>query len=204
MAANSRNKLGAVPLVWLLLVSVVLLGSDEAPRDTADVDAVDVAAPPEVSFAEQAEAVRAGQSDTIRLVRAPVGDADLSALDGLEDSLRRINLSHTSISDAGLARIAGMHELIQLRLASDRVTDAGLEHLPDLTELRHLHLIDMPISDAGLAHLHGLGKLESLYLDGTRATEAGMERLVEALPGVHIHFDGGHHRADPEADDHGS
>ncbi|MEX0677869.1 MAG: hypothetical protein WD063_12380 [Pirellulales bacterium] len=156
----------------------------------------------EPSFLAQAEAVREGRSEQIRLDHTSVGDRQLDELDGLEDKLRRINLSHSDITDAGLERIAHMRKLIQLRLASDRVTDAGLACLTELKELKHLHLIDAPIGDAGLEHLEKLKDLESLYLDGTRATDAGMSRLVEGLPGVHVHFDGGHHRADPHADDH--
>jgi hypothetical protein len=158
--------------------------------------------PDEPGFATQAEAVRRGRSDQIRLDHTPVGDEQLDALAGLEDKLRRINLSHSRISDAGLARIAGMRKLEQLRLASDQVTDAGLESLKDLKNLRHLHLIGMPITDAGLAHLHALAGLRSLYLDRTQATDDGVGRLVEALPNVHLHFDGGHYRGDPRAADH--
>jgi Leucine-rich repeat (LRR) protein len=162
-----------------------------------------VTAASEAGFAEQAEAVRDWRSDQIRLDHASVGDEQLAKLDGLEDQLRRINISHSDITDAGLARIARMRNLTQLRLASEKVTDAGLACLAELKELRHLHLIDMPISDTGLAHLHKLKNLESLYLDGTGATDEGMKGLVEALPSVHVHFDGGHYRADPHADDHG-
>lgn len=161
-----------------------------------------VAEPPEASFVEQAEDVRKGRSDQIRVDHARVTDEQLDALDGLADSLRRINLSHTDVTDVGLARITGMRKLIQLRLASDRITDAGLVSLADLADLRHLHLIDAPIGDTGLGHLHGLKNLESLYLDGTKASDDGRSRLVESLPGVHVHFDGGHHRDDPHADRH--
>jgi Leucine-rich repeat (LRR) protein len=181
----------------ILTLALAVLGCIE-PTATSP----DPAAPPEASFAEQANAVRAGASDQIRLDHTPVHDADLDQLDGLEGNLRRINLSRTDITDAGLARIAAMPKLIQLRLASNQITDAGLQHLNQLKDLRHLHLIDTPITDAGLDHLHSLKSLESLYLDGTRATETGMSRLVEALPGVHLHFDGGHHAIDPHKEDH--
>ncbi len=158
--------------------------------------------PPEASFAKQAAAVREGRSVGIRVDRQPVTDGDLAELDGLQDKLRRLNLSHTTITDAGLARIAQMHELEQLRLESAAITDAGLADLEQLTKLRHLHLIDAAITDAGLEHLEKLTGLRSLYLDGSQASDAGMSRLVEALPNVHLHFDGGHHRHDAHADDH--
>jgi hypothetical protein len=157
---------------------------------------------PEASLTEQAQAVREGKSDTIRLDQTPTSDADLEPLDGLEDRLVRINLSDTSLTDAGLARLCRFERLEQLRVMSPDVTDAGLAHLKDLPHLRHLHLIGAPVSDAGLEHLHALSGLESLYLDGIRASDAAIARLIEALPKVHVHIDGGHHRADQQADDH--
>ena len=161
-----------------------------------------VAAPSEPTFAEQADAVRAGRSEQIRVDQALVTDEQLVELDGLEDKLRRLNLSKTTITDEGLARIAGLRRLEQLRLASSAITDAGLADLAQLSKLRHLHLIDAPVTDAGLEHLRPLTGLKSLYLDGSRASDEGMNRLVEALPDVHLHFDGGHHRHDMHADDH--
>ncbi len=163
------------------------------------------AAPPsshEASLSEQAQAVREGHSDTIRLDHTTVGDDDLRQLDGLEDKLLRINLSQTSLTDAGLARLCRFERLEQLRVMSPEVTDAGLAPLQDLPHLRHLHLIGAPLGDAGLEHLHALSDLESLYLDGIRASDAAIARLIEALPKVHVHIDGGHHRADHHTDDH--
>ena len=185
-------------LAGLLAIALGLPACNDLPRSEPAVNRAS-----EASFAEQAEAVREGRSDQIRLEHTSAGDKQLAELDGLEDPLRRINISHSDITDAGLARIARMRNLIQLRLASEKVTDAGLACLEELEELRHLHLIDMPISDTGLVHLHELKNLESLYLDRTRTTDDGKKRLVEALPGVHVHFDGGHHRVDPQALDHG-
>jgi hypothetical protein len=157
---------------------------------------------PEASLSEQAQAVRDGRADTIRLDHTAVCDADLELLDGLEDKLLRVNLSRTSLTDAGLARLCRFERLEQLRVVSPDVTDAGLAPLKDLPHLRHLHLIGAPVSDAGLEHLHALSGLESLYLDGIRASDAAIARLIEALPKVHVHIDGGHHRTDHHADDH--
>lgn len=198
MQREQRLPIGHGALLAAVVVASLAMPacSRRGTRETVDAES------PEPGFAAQAEAVREGRSDQIRLDRTMVSDEQLDELDGLEDKLRNINLSHSTISDAGLARIAGMHNLVQLRLASDRVTDAGLECLANLKQLRHLHLIGAPITDAGLKHLHALDGLSSLYLDGTQATDEGFARLVEALPDVHVHFDGGHFRGDPRAADH--
>jgi hypothetical protein len=184
-------------LVALFLVALAPLAcNQQAPRDAPEPDK------PEATLAEQASAVRDGQSDQIRLNHTMVTDDDLRLLDGLEDKLERINFSHSEITDEGLARLCRFPLLTQLRLASSRVDDAGLAALAELKHLRHLHLIDVPLTDAGLEHLHALKNLESLYLDHTRASDEGIGRLVQALPGVHLHIDHEHHRLDPQPADH--
>jgi hypothetical protein len=181
--------------IWpAFLLLTVAAGCSEPDRLGAKVG--------EPGFAAQVDAVRRGQSDQIRLDHTAVTDEHLNELAGLEDKLRRINLSNSHISDAGMARISDMRKLEQLRLSSDRVTDAGLACLVNLKKLRHLHLIGMPITDSGLAHLHALTGLRSLYLDGTKTTEDGIGRLVKALPEVHLHYEGGHHRSDSRGADH--
>ncbi len=156
----------------------------------------------EDSFAEQARAVRDGRSTQIRLDAAEVTDDDLNHLRGLEDKLRRINLSRTRVTDDGLKLLGTMHKLEQLRLSGPNISDAGLKAVAQLSGLRFLHLIDAPITDVGLDQLHSLDHLESLYLDGTRVTDEGLGRLVAAMPGVHLHIDDHHHRLDPHAADH--
>ncbi len=148
----------------------------------------------EPSFADQAAAVDAGTSDQIRIDHTTVGDAELSHLSGLEEKLRRINLSKTTITDEGLIAIARCQNLEQLRLASDRLSDDGLKCLGQLQQLRHLHLIGAPITDAGLVHLELLQGLESLYLDGSQVTDEGARRLSESLPNTHLHIDRAHPR----------
>lgn len=158
--------------------------------------------PTESSWQEQIAAVRAGASDVLRVDHTTVTDDDLKALDGLEDKLRRINLSRTAVSDAGMAQIGKMRDLIQLRIASDKITDAGIAHLANLQHLRYLHLLEAPITDAGLDALNELSSLESLYLDHTNVTDEGLARLLKARPGVHLHIDDHHHPLDKLGEDH--
>ncbi len=98
------------------LLLCVGLSSCVEPATEMPPQPVGVSADP--SFAEQAEAVRDGKSEQIRVDDQLVTDDDLRHLAGLEDKLRRINLSRTTITDAGLAQIAAMKHLQQLRLAS--------------------------------------------------------------------------------------
>lgn len=189
---TSRALANALAILVLCLAGCAKTSSEPATSSTTL----------EPSFVVQARAVADGKSTQIRLDRSPVNDDDLRTLAGLEDKLERLNLSRTDISDEGLRRIAQMQRLEQLRLDSHRITDQGLAELAALKQLRFLHLLHAPIGDAGLAHLHALKQLESLYLDGTKVTDDGLARLLEAVPGVHLHIDDHHHRLDPKADEH--
>src|SRR5690606_34312511 len=102
----------AVALLWLALCLLASACNKVSPApDQAESES-------EQSFARQAAAVREGRSEQIRLDEQSVSDDDLAHLAGLEDKLLRLNLSHTTITDAGLAQIARMRHLEQLRLAS--------------------------------------------------------------------------------------
>jgi Leucine-rich repeat (LRR) protein len=111
----------------------------------------------------------------------PVNDDCLQHLEGLsrldtfvvinDDSLRR-----ETVTDAGLAHLAGLVQLQELVLDCLLVTDAGVAHLKGLSNLEILSL-RAPMSDAGMAHLAGLSKLRSLTLNGASVTDAGLAHL---------------------------
>ena len=140
----------------------------------------------------------------------------LTDLPAGELRVRTANLVGTLMEPAELARIGRLTGLRELLLpgpswnpgaGSNLDANQELKALAGLKELEKLHfslhfLTNINVRDKGLAHLHALKGLESLYLDGTRATDDGKNRLIRALPDVHLHFEGGHHRADPHAEDH--
>jgi Leucine-rich repeat (LRR) protein len=121
--------------------------------------------------------------------------------------LEWLDLSATSVSDAGLAHLVAATKLKQLFLEGTKLTDdglllvgrlkaleeldlsrlegisdEGLAALAGLKNLNVLHLSGSPISDAGLAHLRGLKQLQSLETTGTKVTPEGLQKLQAALP----------------------
>lgn len=98
----------------------------------------------------------------------------------------KLNLAGTDITDKGVAEIAGLKSLTELHLERTKVTDAALASLKGLENLSYLNVYDTPITDAGLAHLHGLKNLKKLYLWQSKATDAGVEAIKKAIPGIYV------------------
>ena len=61
--------------------------------------------------------------------------------------------SSVPITDARLAHLRGLTQLMELDLDRTQVTDAGLVHLRGLTQLTRLSLGETQVTDAGLPHL---------------------------------------------------
>jgi hypothetical protein len=118
--------------------------------------------------------------EVIRIVlrRHPrVTDADVARLAGLKH-LEEVNLEDTAITDAALSQLGRLATLTALGLAHTAITDAGLAHLAGLKHLAYFDLADTGISDAGLGRLAGLPELRDLSLEGTRVTDAGLAPLA--------------------------
>jgi Leucine-rich repeat (LRR) protein len=117
-------------------------------------------------------------------------------------TLRILNLPHGEFTDAGLANLKQLPNLVQLRFGSPQVTDAGIASLAEFPALLRLHLIDVPITGAGLKSLAKIENLESLYIDGGNFTDADVDALFQARPKLHVHFNQQHHDRDPHAHAH--
>ena len=76
-------------------------------------------------------------------------------------------------SDKHLAYLNRLPKLEFIDLSGTSVGDAGLVHLKVLSHLSNLNLSFTQITDDGLTHLSGLTSLWYLYLDGTEITDAG-------------------------------
>jgi hypothetical protein len=84
---------------------------------------------------------------------AGIGDDDLREIARLR-RLRRVNLSGTSITDAGVAHLAACDELRDVNLAWTRTGDGALRALAGKPHLHVFHS-GAGVTDDGLALLHG-------------------------------------------------
>ncbi|HEY5311497.1 MAG TPA: SUMF1/EgtB/PvdO family nonheme iron enzyme, partial [Pirellulales bacterium] len=108
------------------------------------------------------------------------------AADEVPQRLQSLHLEqfHASyMSDAGLFRLKAIPTLKYLSVSDSSCTDAGLAHLVGLADLIGLDLTnDKQITDAGLVHLTKLPKLKILTLRATSVTDAGAQRFQMAKP----------------------
>jgi len=109
------------------------------------------------------------------------GDAELARLEPLAANLRWLDLTGTKVSDAGLAQLTAMPNLVRLHLERTSISDTGLVRLANLADLEYLNLYGTSITDSGLMQLQTLPKLKQLYLWRTKVTPAAAKTFAETL-----------------------
>ena len=129
-------------------------------------------------------------------------------------SLIILDVSQTSITDAGLRKLTRLTNLEDLRFGGTKVSDAGVDSLKDMKYLKtievwgtrmsdrgfirlleeHPSLEDLnfnscKISDAALERLQSHQALKSLSLSGTQVTDAGLQYLknLKQLQSLALH-----------------
>ncbi|MCB1230896.1 MAG: hypothetical protein KDN19_11545 [Verrucomicrobiae bacterium] len=121
-----------------------------------------------------------------RLVREEADDAKIATIGAISDHVAQLDLSKTSVTDAGLAPVGELSRLVKLNLSETGITDAGLTSLKGLDHLTYLNLYGTNVGDAGLKQLANLKQLENIYLWQSKATDQGVKALQKALPDAHI------------------
>ena len=101
-----------------------------------------------------------GDVNRIDLRYAYVNDDDMVGVE-LMPELKFLDITHTSVGDAGVARFCGLKKLRELHIGGQyawRITDQGIGQLGKLRELRVLSLRKTGITGPGLAALCGYEK----------------------------------------------
>ena len=120
-----------------------------------------------------------------------VTDDWLKRLTG-QDMLRRLELSGTAVTSAGLIHLKDLKNLERLNLCLTACDDRGFEHLAGLTRMRRMTICASKITGTGFQHLQGMKQLESINLHSTPASDAGLEAIgkltsLKRLEIVHTH-----------------
>jgi hypothetical protein len=122
--------------------------------------------------------------EDIRLAATDVDDEGIPLLHQCP-KLRILDLEQTSITDEGLAQLAGLR-LEALMLDRTAITDDGLRHLAAFENLESLTLRGTAITDRGVPHLARLKRLTELFLNDTAVTAQGYRSLQAELPNCRI------------------
>jgi hypothetical protein len=120
-----------------------------------------------------------GRVVKVSFARTSVTDAGLAPLAGMT-TIEYLDLSETKVQGPGLANLRGM-PLWSLSLAGTPLNDAGMNQLPDFSELRDLYLGETRISGAFVAQLRRFPKLEYLNIEGLPVTDEIVGELI-SLP----------------------
>lgn len=97
-------------------------------------------------------------------------------LDG-QDRVRRLELSGTAVTSAGLAHLKGLKELEVLNVCLTAVSDDGFEHLARLVRMKRMVVCSSKVTGSGFKHLAGMTQLESINLHSSPASDAGLEAI---------------------------
>jgi len=109
-----------------------------------------------------------------------------------QTELRRLELSGTAVTSAGLVHLKRLVKLQRLNVCLTAVSDDGFEHLAGLTEMRRMVVCASKITGSGFRHLSGMTKLESINLHSSPASDEGLEAIgkltsLRRLEIVHTH-----------------
>lgn len=113
----------------------------------------------------------------VNLYRSETCDVDLPQL-ACFPKLKKLDLTGTKVTAAGLVVLRRLPELEELRFGSDDLTDASLDHLERLTQLHILSVLWGSISDAGLKKVSRLPKLRELCVASRAVTDEGFKVLA--------------------------
>jgi len=130
----------------------------------------------------------AGRIAEVDLSTTWITDDDLARIGGLPD-LRKIDLSHTKISDLGLAHLRPLRNVVSLNCFSCAyITDGGVAFLKDWENLEYLNVRGSEVTSRVFEHLAKMKKLQTLDVGFSRVNDDGFDALasLERLEELHI------------------
>jgi Leucine-rich repeat (LRR) protein len=120
----------------------------------------------------------AGNVIELELCSPWVTDGDLLKV-GQMKNLKRLDLSHTRITDVGLDYLKGLENVEELNCYyAERITENGIAHLKSWRRLQQLNLRGTKVTSKVFEHLAHLTSLRSLDLGFTQIDDEGFEHLA--------------------------
>ncbi|MBI5759754.1 MAG: SMP-30/gluconolactonase/LRE family protein [Planctomycetales bacterium] len=94
-----------------------------------------------------------------------------------QTDLRRLELSGTAVTSAGLVHLKNLTNMERFNVCLTTVSDDGFENLAGMTKMRRMTICASKITGTGFAHLQGMKQLESINLHSAPASDAGLEAI---------------------------
>lgn len=91
--------------------------------------------------------------------------------------LRRLELSGTAVTSAGLVHLKKLVNLERLNVCLTAVDDRGFEHLAGMTKMRRMTICASKITGSGFSHLQGMKQIESINLHSAPASDEGLAAI---------------------------
>lgn len=94
-----------------------------------------------------------------------------------QDRLRRLEVSGTAVTSAGLAHLKELTNLERLNVCLTACDDRGFEHLAGMTKMKRMTICASKITGSGFARLQAMMQIESINLHSAPASDAGLEAI---------------------------
>lgn len=130
----------------------------------------------------------AGRITEVDLVGTWITDEDLARIGALP-YLRKIDLSHTKVSDLGLAHLQPLKNVVSLNcFYCSYITDGGVAFLKDWVNLEYLNVRGSEVTSRVFEHLARMKNLRTLDVGFSRVNDDGFDALasLEHLEELHI------------------
>jgi internalin A len=120
-------------------------------------------------------------SNVTRLAaRGPgVQNSSLEKLKGMKN-LRVLDLDQSSVDDAGMEHLVGL-PLVDINLKLTNVRDDGVAHLAKIPTLKQLKLIKTKVTNAGIVHVKGMANLEGVDLQDVKTVDSACLNDLKGL-----------------------
>jgi cephalosporin-C deacetylase-like acetyl esterase len=94
-----------------------------------------------------------------------------------QSALRRLELSGTAVTSAGLVHLKGLSKLEWLNVCLTAVDDRGFENLAALSRMKRMVVCSSKVTGTGFQHCRAMKQLESINLHSSPASDAGLEAI---------------------------
>ncbi len=159
-----------IPDLWNLSLRVANLTDDHSAElsDVEGLTSLDLTMSEVVTDISKRTLSRLTKLSPLNLDATSVTDAGLALLAG-HPAMSRLSISWKAVTDAGSAAGGQVSNLTSLGINDTTITGAGFADLAGVTMLREMGMMNAPVTNAGIAHLAEIPSLEWIFASRTQS-----------------------------------